>query len=134
MNILLSKPKRVVRNFRQEHGDMEGWTADDFGLLHDLLVVVHAKPGPLRRARLRAQTLAVIAYGLPLYAVDELVHALRGTYWTPLGQHLDRVDDRYIAAEAACTKTGDSTFVARVGSVTGWIADAVWRITHSVKA
>ncbi|WP_327419654.1 hypothetical protein [Streptomyces sp. NBC_01233] len=128
MNLLLSKPKRVVKNFCQEHGDMEGWTAEDFGLLYDLLIVAHA-PGPLRRLWLRAQVLAILAYAMPLYALAELVHAVRGSCWLPLEHHLDQVDERWTAASKVCAMASGRAFVARVADTGERITDATCRVT-----
>ncbi|MFK0203469.1 hypothetical protein [Streptomyces lavendulae] len=125
MTILLSKPQRVVKAFRQEHGGMEGWTAEEFGLLYDLLIVAHAKPGPLRRLRLRAQLLAILVYALPLYALAELLCAVRGWRWIRLEQHLDQVDDQWVAATRVCLMTGGRDFVARAAGIGERIRDAV---------
>ncbi|TLQ38997.1 hypothetical protein [Streptomyces marianii] len=126
MNALLSKPKRVVRNFRKAHGGIETWSAEDFDVFQDLLAAAHT--GPLLRLRLRAQTLLAIAYAMPLYTLSELVNAVRGTYWDRLDRYLDRVDDRCSDAEEACTRAGDWAFVKRVGDLTDRFTDAVCRM------
>jgi hypothetical protein len=128
MNILLSKPKRVVAKFHQEHGDMSGWTPEDFSVFQDLLIVAHAKRVRRLRPWMRTKVLLGLVYVLPIYTLAELIYAVSGSYWMPLDRHLDRVDDWCSAAEMACTAAGDTEFVARVALVGERITDAVCRV------
>ncbi|MFI9186820.1 hypothetical protein ACIGXG_31895 [Streptomyces goshikiensis] len=130
MTFLLSKPKRVVRGFCLEHGDMEGWTDEDFGRLYDLLIVAHA-PGMVRRLWLRAKVLAILAYAMPLYALTELMQAVSGCgpRRLRLEQHLDRVDERWILVAEACSMGCGAAFVTRVGGICERITDAICRAT-----
>jgi hypothetical protein len=59
----------------------------------------------------RIAAVVVVAGVVALYALAELVYALRGTAWHRLESGLDRMDDRLDAVEFACTEAGDVEFV-----------------------
>ncbi|MEW1723878.1 hypothetical protein [Streptomyces sp. NPDC093109] len=132
MSMLSLLSGRAVRAFRRTHGDIESWTGDDFEVFQDLLTAAHTKPGPLRRLRLRARAVALLVYAMPLYAVAELTHAVRGDYWRRLDRHLDRLDDWCSVAEEACLRAGDQAFVTRAGDLTDRYTDAVCRASDRV--
>ncbi|MCL7370421.1 hypothetical protein [Streptomyces ardesiacus] len=79
------------------------------------------------KVKKRAAAVAAIAHLGSLYAVAELVHAIRGEEWHRLEDHLDRVDERADNALSACTAAGDGTFAA-------WLNDTAIRGTDVVGA
>lgn len=83
--------------------------------------------GDTLKVKKRAAAVAVIAHLGSLYAVAELVHAIRGEEWHRLEDHLDRVDDRADHALAACTAAGDGDFAT-------WLENTATRGTDAVGA
>jgi hypothetical protein len=119
-----------VRAFREAHGDPETWDAVDFEVHENLTLIAQAENS--RRAAVltrRAKALVAVAYMAPLYALAEVVHAVRGADWHRLECHLDRVDDRLTAAEAACLAGGDTGFVEWLGNTTDHWTDTVSALT-----
>ncbi|WP_309049138.1 hypothetical protein [Streptomyces sp.] len=119
---LLSRPKKkAVQHFRDQHGPMDGWTADDFEHLLDLLVVVNT-PGPLTRLRLRLTLLMWTGAAMPFYALSELLWATQNRVSERLTTVMDRLDDRCSNIEAACRRAGDYALVECVGAAIEWIS------------
>ncbi|MGW1037874.1 hypothetical protein ACWD4Z_37520 [Streptomyces antibioticus] len=119
---LVSRPVMAVEQFRQEHGDIDSWSSVDWEV-HQNLVDIALFHGPIgnRRARAARRTAAasVFAYVFVLYAVTEVVSAIRGPQRTRLAIHLG-----YIAsgparrADARLHYSGDLRFrqqILRVG-------------------
>jgi hypothetical protein len=75
----------------------------------------------------RVVVLAVVAYAIPLYAVEALLDQVRGVPcgWPWLERRLDRASDRFASAEVACNKAGDVRFMERVKAATDRLEDAV---------
>jgi hypothetical protein len=131
MNPPISKSRKLARDFRKTHGPIEGWSSEAFVVFQDLLIVAH-QAGPLARFRLRVQALLVIAYAMAVYAVDELGHAVRGSYWLWLFDHGDRVYDWFRAAEEACMRAGDHRFVEWAEDLCDRYTDAVCRLSSRI--
>ncbi|MEW1926367.1 hypothetical protein [Streptomyces sp. NPDC088360] len=128
MSALLYKEKKAVRSYRQSHGPVERWTSREHELFLDLLAA--ANPRRLARSWRRIQAITVLAYGMALYALAELMSALHVEPWHRLERHLDRVDGRCVAAEEACLRLGDRHFANRVRALNNRYTDAVCRITR----
>jgi hypothetical protein len=79
------------------------------------------------KVKKRAAAVAAIAHLGSLYAVAELVHAIRGEQWHRLENHLDHVDGRADDALAACTEAGDGDFAR-------WLENTATRGTDAVGA
>lgn len=102
---LVSRPVLAVEQFRQEHGDVDSWSSADWEVHQNLMEIALAH-GPIGnlRARVARRTMAagVFAYAFVLYAVTEVMSAIRGPQMTRLGFHLAyvvsgparRADDR----------------------------------------
>ncbi|ORT54623.1 hypothetical protein [Streptomyces sp. CB03238] len=121
MNALLNRPKKAVRNFHDQHGPMDGWSADDFEHLLDLLVVANT-PGPLARLRLRLTLLMWTGAAMPFYALGELLWAAQNRVSERLNKVMDRLDDRCSNIESECRQVGDHALVERVGAAFEWIS------------
>ncbi|MFF4173636.1 hypothetical protein [Streptomyces sp. NPDC001744] len=121
---LLTRPKKTaVKNFRDQHGPMDGWSSDDFEHLLDLLVAANA-PGPLARLRLRLALLMWTGAAMPVYALGELLWAAKNQVSDRLTLVMDRLDDRCSDSESACRQAGDYALVERVSGVFEWISTA----------
>ncbi|MFC9223171.1 hypothetical protein ACFT8W_21000 [Streptomyces hygroscopicus] len=105
MSALVSRPVMAVEKFVQEHGDLETWSSVDWEVYQNLteIAVAHGPIGGRRqKAGRRTAAVAVVAYALALYAVTELMSAIRGPQPTRLDFHLAyvvrgpgrRTDDR----------------------------------------
>ncbi|MFF7954178.1 hypothetical protein [Streptomyces griseorubiginosus] len=81
------------------------------------------------KVKKRAVAVAAIAHLGSLYAVAELVHAIRGEEWHRLEVHLDRLDDRADNALAACTQAGDGAFATWLENTAMHGTDAVCAVT-----
>ncbi|MFK4600534.1 hypothetical protein [Streptomyces pristinaespiralis] len=131
MNPPLSKSRKVARDFRKAHGPIEGWSSEAFVVFQDLLIVAH-KAGPLTRFRLRVQALLVIAYAMAVYTVDELVNAVRGSYWLWLTDHGDHVFAWFYAAEEVCRRAGDHRFVEWADGLCDRYDGAICRLSSRI--
>ncbi|NGO48647.1 hypothetical protein [Streptomyces ureilyticus] len=116
MNALLNRPKKAVKDFREQHGPMETWSAEKFDRLYDLLMVANA-PGPVARLRLRLTLLMWTAAAMPFYAVAELLWAAQNKVSQRLNAVMDLLDDRCSNVESACKRAGDHALVEYVGRV-----------------
>ncbi|MEV8107814.1 hypothetical protein [Streptomyces sp. NPDC088135] len=90
----LSSPAAAVERFCAERGDASTWSSVDWEV-HQNLVEIALAHGPIggvrEKAGRRAAAVAIAAYVLALYAVTELVAAIRGPQLTRLGYHLAHV-------------------------------------------
>lgn len=130
MNALLNRPKKkAVQHFRDQHGPMDDWSADDFERLLDLLVVVNA-PGPLARLRLRLTLLMWTGAAMPFYALGELLWAAQNKVSDRVEMVMDRLDDRCSTIESACKRAGDDALIEYIGRV----FDLVSNVANSVGA
>ncbi|MER6723369.1 hypothetical protein [Streptomyces halstedii] len=127
MNALLSKPKKALKSFHQQHGPMDDWSGDDFEHLLDLLVVVNT-PGPVARARLRLTLLMWTGAAMPVYALSELLRAAQNKVSGRVEAVMDRLDDRCSNIESACRRSGDDALIERIGR----IFDLVSNVANSV--
>ncbi|MFF3127780.1 hypothetical protein ACFVRD_37050 [Streptomyces sp. NPDC057908] len=127
MNALLNRPKKAVKNFREQHGPMEDWSGEDFDLLYDLLLVANT-PGPVARLRLRLTLLMWTGATMPVYALSELLWAAQNKVSDRLNAAMDRLDDRCSNIESACKRAGDDALIERVGQV----FDLVSNVANSV--
>ncbi|MGA5598968.1 hypothetical protein ACPCSE_32530 [Streptomyces cellulosae] len=119
---LPTRPKKTaVRRFHDQHGPMDGWSADDFEHLLDLLVVVNT-PGLLARLRLRLALLMWTGAAMPFYALGELLWEVQHRIPERLEKLTDWVDDRCSAIESACRRAGDHALIERVGAAVEWIS------------
>jgi len=91
---LVSRPVMAVEKFVQEHGDVETWSSVDWEVHQNLteIAVAHGPIGSRRqKAGRRAAAVVVFGYAFALYAVTELMSAIRGPQATWLDFHLTRV-------------------------------------------
>ncbi|MEU6946609.1 hypothetical protein ABZ957_15475 [Streptomyces sp. NPDC046316] len=126
MSALLNTPKRVARQFREDHGPMDDWTAEEFDLFQELLAV--AWRGPLPRLRLRLKLLTWTTVALPVYFVGSLLWTLFHQVSPWLEDITDRADDRCTAVETACSRAGDQAFVDYVGEFCHRLVDLLDRV------
>ncbi|MGW3200087.1 hypothetical protein ACWDBD_37085 [Streptomyces sp. NPDC001118] len=95
MNVLVSKPVQDIDRSRAARGDVRTWSTADWETDLNLveIAIAHGPVGGLRvTARLRTVAVAVTAYAIVLYAVTELVTALRGPHvMTELDHHLNHI-------------------------------------------
>ncbi|MFD0253697.1 hypothetical protein ACFVGX_22585 [Streptomyces sp. NPDC127113] len=125
---LITRPKKkAVKNFRDQHGPMEGWSGDDFEHLLDLLVVANV-PGPLARFRLRLTLLMWTGAAMPFYALGELLWAAQNKVSDRIELVMDRLDDRCSTIESACKRAGDDALIEHIGRV----FDLVSNVANSV--
>ncbi len=91
---LVSRPVMAVEKFVQEHGDVETWSSVDWEV-HQNLTEIALAHGPIgsrrQKAGRRATAVVVFGYAFVLYAVTELVSAIRGPQPMRLHFHLARV-------------------------------------------
>jgi hypothetical protein len=126
-NLLLSRPKKAVKNFRDQRGPMEYWPGEDFDLFYDLLVIANA-PGPAARLRLRLTLLMWTGVTLPVYALSELLWASHSKVSTRLDVVVDRLDERCSTIESGCRRAGDDALIEYMGRV----FDLVSNVANSV--
>ncbi|MFD8415435.1 hypothetical protein ACFV2Q_27355 [Streptomyces sp. NPDC059650] len=133
MTALMSDKVAAIERFRNARGPIETWTSADFDAFQNLTeVALASRPvgGFIRTARRRTVTLAVVGYAFALYLVTGLVHALRGTPWTRLQQHLEAIAQGPVArVDTELRRVGDLMFWLRVEHVGHLAADAVDRLT-----
>lgn len=81
------------------------------------------------KVKKRAAAVAAMVHLGSLYAVAELVHAIRGKEWHRLENHLDGLDERADNALSACKAAGDGTFAVWLGDTATRVADVVGAVT-----
>ncbi|MFH8558922.1 hypothetical protein ACH4FE_35770 [Streptomyces celluloflavus] len=122
--------------FRAQHGDPITWSTAEIETQQVLALV--ANPPTARRTstlRTRAAVVATIAYAAPLYALMEVITAVRGTSWQGLEHLLDRADDRLLALEDAAIEAGDIAWADQIAETTDrLVVDPVNRLTGRLTA
>ncbi|WP_055523177.1 hypothetical protein [Streptomyces graminilatus] len=109
---LVSRPVMAVEKFVQEHGDVETWSSVDWEV-HQNLTEIAVAHGPIgsRRQKVSRRTaaVAVLTYAMVLYAVTEIVSAIRGPrVMTELDYHLNNVIAGPLARAEDCLRfSGD---------------------------
>ena len=120
---------KAVRAFREAHGAPQTWSAVDYEVHQNLVLVALAarRTRRVNRFKARVVVLAIVAYTIPLYAVEALLDQVRGVprSWPWLERRLDRASDRFGDAEDACNQAGETRFMERVKAATDRLEDAV---------